>query len=279
MRLPIALFAAASAVLCAGAAQAASIEIKDAVARVTIVPENRSDVRVEIVRANGELPLRIRTEGDRTVVDGDLDRAIRNCRGEGERAEVHVRRVGKVPYADMPQVVIRAPRHVAVSSNGAVVGSIGRTAGLQLTSSGCSHWTVADVAGDVAIRESGIGAVRMGEADRLNIRLSGAGSIHATRVRHAMDATLSGAGGVSVQELNGSLNARVSGVGRVEVDSGRASNVTAQVSGVGGVEFGGVAESVDATVSGVGGVRVKSVTGPVRQSVSGIGKVRIGGPN
>eukprot|EP01035_Chromulina_nebulosa_P060065 gene60065-82174_t len=43
---------AAAAVMAAGAAQAASIEIRDAVARVTVVPEARSDIKVEVTRPN-----------------------------------------------------------------------------------------------------------------------------------------------------------------------------------------------------------------------------------
>ena len=36
----------------AGAAQAASVEVKDAVARVTVVPEARSDIKVEVISPN-----------------------------------------------------------------------------------------------------------------------------------------------------------------------------------------------------------------------------------
>ena len=40
---------AAAAASPRGAAHAASVEIRDAVARVTVVPEDRADVRVEII--------------------------------------------------------------------------------------------------------------------------------------------------------------------------------------------------------------------------------------
>lgn len=131
MRLQTILLAAV-AVLSAGAAQAATVEVKDAVARVTVIPENRSDVRVEIVSPNSRLPLGIRTLGDRTIVDGDLNRRIRNCRGSGERASVEVRGVGSVAYAEMPQVVIHTPRDVHIDTGGAVFGAVGRSASLEL---------------------------------------------------------------------------------------------------------------------------------------------------
>lgn len=259
----------------AGAAQAASVEIKDAVARVIVIPEDRSDVRVEVTAANPRLPLTIRTLGDRTVIDGDLERRIRDCHGRGERQRIKVRGVGEVAHADTPQVVIRTPRDVHISADGAVSGVIGRARSVRLSNSGCSSWTVADVAGKAAISESGAGSVRMGAAESLEVDISGAGSVHATRIRNGLDAELSGAGGVSIDELYGPVSADVSGVGKVRVASGRASSLRASVSGVGGVEFDGPVGALNASISGLGGVSVKSVSGPVRKSVSGIGRVRI----
>ena len=275
MRLQFALIAAAAA-FTASAAQAATIEIKDAVARVTVVPEDRGDIRVEVVRPNAQLPLTVRTFGDKTIIDGDLEHRIHGCNGSGDHVRVRVRGVGEVNWSEMPQVVIHTPRDVSLQSNGAVQGAIGRSASLELHDSGCSAWTVADVAGAATIRESGAGSIRMGQSSRLDVHLSGAASIHATRVREDLDASLSGAGGVHVGDLSGAMQARVSGVGQIKVDGGKATSVRASVSGVGGVEFGGVADSLDASVSGMGNVQVRQVTGAVTKSVSGIGHVRIG---
>jgi len=276
MRIQIALLAAAAA-LSAGAAQAASVEIRDAVARITVVPQDRADVRVEIIKAHPELPLSVNTTAGHTVIDGDLDRKIRDCNGMNDRPRVNVRGVGKVAYEDMPQVVIYTPRAVDVAAGGAVQGAIGRSASLKLRNSGCASWTIADVAGEAQIHQSGAGAVRMGASERLDVRLSGAAHIHATRVRQGgLDAQLSGAGGVKVDQVSGPVDARVSGVGQIEVDSGRATTVRASVSGIGQVQFDGSADDLDASISGLGSIRVKEVTGSVTKSVSGGGSVRVG---
>lgn len=276
MRLRL-IIVTAAATLSAGAANAASVELRDAVARVTVVPQDRADIKVEIVKANPKLPLEVRVEGDRTVVDGDLRRKIRGCDGMSDKPRVNVRGVGKVAYEDMPQVVIYTPRAVDVSAGGAVHGAIGRSASLRLRNSGCAAWTIADVAGEAQIHQSGAGAVRMGASERLDVRLSGAAHIHATKVRAGgLDAQLSGAGGVQVGEVRGPLEARVSGVGQIEVDGGRASRVRASVSGIGQVEFDGSADDLDASISGLGSIRVKEVTGSVTKSVSGGGSVRVG---
>jgi hypothetical protein len=275
MGLKVAMLAAVAA-LSAGAAQAASIEIRDAVVRVTVIPEDRSDVRVEVVRPNAQLPLDISTSGDRTVIDGDLRHRVRDCDREGPNARVKVRGIGAVTWDEMPQLVIRTPRSVVLHSNGAAYGSIGRSASLEIHNSGCSGWTIADVTGEAQIHESGAGSVRMGASDRLVVRLSGAGQVHATQVRQSLDALLSGAGGFKLDRIGGSMNAQVSGVGQIRVADGHATNVRAQVSGVGGVSFGGVADSLDAQISGFGGIKVREVRGPVRKQISGAGNVTIG---
>lgn len=277
MRLAMALFAAASTLCAAGAASAAaSVEIKDAVARVTVVPEDRTDVKVEMITTNSSLPLEVRTVGSQTVIDGNLNHRITDCKTRGDHPNAYVRGVGDIRYENMPQIVIHTPRAVVVETSGAVYGTVGRSASIDLENSGCSAWTLADVAGDATLRASGAGSVRMGSAGHLLAKLSGAGSLHATNLRQGLDATLSGAGSVDVDSLSGPMQAHVSGVGHIKVQEGHASNVQASVSGVGSVDFGGDAQSLNASISGFGGIRVKAVSGSVSKSVSGGGHVSIG---
>ncbi|MCW5761521.1 MAG: DUF2807 domain-containing protein, partial [Phenylobacterium sp.] len=245
-------------------------------ARVTVVPEDRADIKVDIVRTHAKLPLAVRTLGDKTVVDGDLHRTIRGCNVASRQPHVTVNGVGRVDYEQMPQVVIYTPRNVSLSANGAVVGAIGRSGALDLSNSGCSAWTIADVAGAAEIHESGAGVIRMGASDRLEVHLSGAANIDAARVRKSLDARLSGAGNVRIAEFTGDMQAQVSGVGRIDVKNGKATSVRASVSGVGSVGFDGTTQDLDASISGLGGVRVEQVTGNVRKSVSGGGRVSIG---
>lgn len=260
----------------AGAASAApSVEIRDAVARVIVIPEDRSDIKVEMLTVNRALPLEVRTSGGETIIDGGLRHRIHSCHTRGDHPSAAVFGVGSVDYKDMPQVVIHAPKAVVLEAGGAVVGSIGRSASLELEDSGCSAWTVADVSGDAQLRESGVGSVRMGSAGRLDVRLSGSGNLRATTVG-GLDASVSGAGGVTINELTGPMDAHVSGVGSVKVMGGAAGAVRASISGVGSIDFRGRAESLDAEISGIGGIRVKEVTGRVTKSISGGGHVTIG---
>jgi len=277
MRLAIALFAAASALCAAGAAAAApSVEIKDAVARVIVVPEDRADVKVEMITTNGALPLEVRTMGSQTLISGNLAHRITDCRTRGDHPSAYVRGVGDIHYENMPQVVIHTPKAVSVETNGAVYGTVGRSGSIDLNNSGCSAWTLADVAGDVTLRASGAGSVRMGSAGHLKADLSGAGGLHATSVRQGLDAALSGAGSVTIENLAGPMKADVSGAGHIKIEQGHATTMQASVSGVGSVDFGGDAQTLNASISGFGGIRVKAVSGNVSKSVSGIGHVTIG---
>jgi hypothetical protein len=276
MRLKVGLLAAAVGLGVAGAAAAApSIEIRDAVARVVVIPEDRADVKVEMLTTNRDLPLEVRQTSDGVTIDGHLWHRIRDCHANGDHPSTSVRGVGRVDYKDMPQVVIHTPKAVSLESNGAIVGSVGRSASLEIHNSGCSAWTIADVAGDATLQDSGVGAIRMGQAQRLDVHLSGVTNVHVNRVS-GLDASLSGTGGLTLNELNGPMEARVSGAGHIKVLQGNASAMRASISGVGGIEFGGQAQTLDAQISGIGGIRVKSVTGSVTKSVSGLGHVTIG---
>lgn len=274
MRALILTFAAVT-LATASAANAASLEIRNAVARVTIIPEDRQDIAVEFLRRNADLPMTVRKVGDVTRVEGDVTMQSQHCRQEGGQPRVTSRNRRSVDYDDMPILVVRTPRRVSVETLGAVYGTVGRSAGLDLVKHGCGDWTVANVDGPLSVRETGAGRLRFGSAGQTSLHLSGAADVHAGVIRGPLDVRLSGAGQVVVEELRGALDAVVSGVGKVKVLTGKAESVRAAVSGLGGIDFGGVAGSLRASISGFGNIWVREVTGQVVRSVSGGGRVTI----
>jgi hypothetical protein len=269
-------FIAGAAVMAAGSAQAASIEIRDAVARVTVVPEARSDIKVEVTRRNDELPLTIRTTGDRTILDGDLDRRIRNCHSAGEGSSVTVRGAGTVRWEDMPQVIIRTPREANVVAGGAVFGTVGRSASLVLDNAGCGDWTIANVEGAARIAQAGSGDTRMGSSGSLRIRVAGSGDVAAASVKSGLDISIAGSGSARVSAASGALDISVAGSGDVVIGGGTASNMTVAIAGSGDVDFQGTAANLRARIAGSGDVHVNAVTGEVSKTVMGSGAVRIG---
>lgn len=276
MGLRIVLLAGVAAIGAGAAAHAASVEVKDAVARVTVVPEDRSDIKIEVIAPNPKLPLTVRTLGDRTILDGDLDHKIRNCHSSADRSWVTVRGVGQVDWAEMPQVVIHTPKEVNVDAGGAVFGTVGRSAKLNLGNSGCGDWTIANVEGPAKISQAGSGDTRMGSSGGLKVRVAGSGDVAAADVHGGLDVTIAGSGDTSVKSIDGPLEVSVAGSGDVTVGGGRATTMKVSVAGSGDVDFNGSADSLQARIAGSGDVRVKEVKGEVSKMVMGSGGVRVG---
>ena len=123
--MKIAVYAAASAAVLAAfaAAQPAAAqeaEIRNAVARVIVIPEDRADIAVEITRGSADLPqLTVERRGSKVRIDGGLGRrrsmlqfnsdSIRECndgradaRQPGAGATVEVRSKGRIRLEDAP---------------------------------------------------------------------------------------------------------------------------------------------------------------------------------
>lgn len=278
MRLPMIFAGFGVALAAAGAALAASpqVEIKDAVARVTVIPEDRSDIKVEFLSTNPQLPLQVRSQGGKTIVDGDLDRKIRSCDGSGTRSSVRVD--GRTyQYADMPQVVVRTPRDVDVEAGGAVFGAVGKSASLELSNAGCGDWTIANVAGALHVNQAGSGDTQTGTAGAAKLRVAGSGDVTTQAIAGPLEVDIAGSGDVWAASVNGPLNVKIAGSGDVKVAGGQGGAMTATVAGSGDVDFRGSADSLKARIAGSGDVRVKAVKGEVSKAIVGSGAVTVGG--
>jgi len=276
MRAFLTLGVATAALLGATAAQAASIEFKDAVARVVVIPEDRTDVKVEFLTTNPGLPLTVRTEGDKTVVDGDLrSMAIHNCRTVNGEATVNVK--GKSYGWDaLPQVVVRVPMDAKVAGGGAVFGSIGRTDSLSLANAGCGDWTVGNVGGELKINLAGSGDTTVGTAGDTAINIAGSGDVKTAAITGALAVNIAGSGDVQSAAVSGPVSANIMGSGDVTIRGGEVGALAVSIAGSGDVVVMAAAESVSAKIAGSGDVRVIRVSGSVSKKVAGSGEVIIG---
>ena len=277
MRAGLALMVLGAAAAAGGAAGAATrVEVSQAVARVTVLPEDRADVVVDLVRANPRLPLSIARVGDTVRVQGRVGGWGTNCHAWLGRPSVHVWGVGDVRWDDMPQIVVHAPRDVRVGAGGAVFGVIGRSASVDLAVSGCGDWTVADTAGKMRLGLSGSGDVRAGAAGATEVHVAGAGDVFLRRVDGGLSSATSGSGDVTVGQVNGPLGVRISGSGDFRGHGGQVTDMEVSIAGSGDASFAGVAQSLNASVAGSGDVTVAQVTGPVSKHVAGSGDVHVG---
>lgn len=274
----------------AGAASAVEVEIKNAVARVVVIPEARSDVDVQITggQTSGLPAIRVeRTGGGKVVLDGGLDRKIRGCQQTGvvsgeavdptnppSNLTIDVRDHGRIKLADAPLVTLRVPMAVEVGGNGAVFGSIARSDSVELGAAGCGDWTVANTAGALRVSVAGSGDVRAGTSRSLKASIAGSGDVRAVSTGPA-EVSIAGSGDVRIGRVDGDVDASIAGSGDVRVEGGRVARVKASIAGSGDVMIDAAADTVEASVIGSGDVRVASA-GSVKKSIMGSGSVSVG---
>jgi len=266
-------------VMLAGAALAApSVEIRNAAARVVVIPEQRPDVAVQVVRTNPRLPLHIdRSFGERTVLDGGINSSrIQSCDSVMHRIYVRVWGVGRVAYEDLPVIVVRTPLDAKVGASGAVFGSVSRSDSLELANAGCGDWTVGNVRGELKISQAGSGDTRAGSAGKGTIHVAGSGDISTQTIAGGLTVGVAGSGDVTAASIDGPLNVRIAGSGDVKIGGGHATSADVHIAGSGDMVFKGRADSLKANVAGSGDVDVAHVSGPVSKSIVGSGDVNVG---
>ena len=244
---------------------------------MTIIPEARSDVQVSIIRTHPKLRLSVSTIGDRVVIDGRLvGRAMTGHAAFGG-SNVMIWGVGNVGPDALPKVVIHTPMDAKVSARGAVFGDVGRAASVDLATSGCGDWTVANVSGPLKIATAGSGDIRAGSAASGHLRVSGSSDVSLRDLAGGLDAATSGAGDITVASVSGPFRARVAGSGDIKAHGGTVTDMDVSIAGSGDVSLAGSAQSLKASIAGSGDVTVTRVTGPITKSVVGSGDVTIGG--
>lgn len=263
-------------------AQQQQIEIKNAAARVVVSPEDRQDVIYEVFAGDPRLPLKIRHQGHKLIIDGGIKRErFRGCEvhvdPNGRRSgDVHVAGLGQIAWSQIPQVTIYTPRSVKLTASGAVFGSVGRAGDLYLANDGCGDWTLADVSGRLHVNQAGAGSSRAGHAGSAQLLVAGSGGVSMGDVGGDLVIDMADAGEVRVASVNGALRVRVAGPGGARIEGGRATAMNASVAGAGSVIFYGVAQSLKATIAGSGDIRAARVIGKVEKQTIGSGKVIAG---
>lgn len=299
---PAYLVAAATAALAlAGVAHAGEVEIRDAVARVVVIPEDRTDIAVEIEHGSSTLDrLTVTRRGSDIIIDGGLSgSAVRNCtsgpanaRQPGEGARVEVRGHGTINVSDAPLVVVRTPRDVDVDagrsggrsrllgivrggSGGAVFGSIGRGASsIELGNRGCGDWTVANTDGDLDISNSGSGTIRAGTSRTLELSVAGSGGVSAGATGEA-EIAIAGSGDVRLARA-GSTEVSVAGSGDVTIDRIQGESLEVAIAGSGDVRVNdGEVSTIEVSIAGSGDVVFNGRTRDVSASIMGSGDVRV----
>jgi len=181
---------------------------------------------------------------------------------QGEPAGVKVEGDDNLlPYIEITQegdrLIIRDRSHV----------NLDPTDGLKIYITSPEYNTIdASGAGDI------VGQTKITSSDELNLRLSGAGSIHMEVNAPTVDCSLSGAGSAYLKGQAKNVDIELSGVGSTHCYDLQAENTKVDVSGVGSADvFASV--KLDATVNGVGSINYKGNASDVSQHANGVGSI------
>lgn len=234
--------------------------------------------------------LKVGVAGQELVLDGELDRRIRDCRRLNGSFSVGVAKLGRIERSAMPVITVRTPRDVSLAASGAVISAVGASRSADLRLSGCGDAEIGpveqllelDVSGSGDVRANDVGAADIdssGSADlalgavagaldadlsgsgsltsgdvagEANVRLAGSGEVRMGAVRGPLTAKLGGSGDIEVAEAGGDLELAVAGSGDLAVRGGEAGRVKAEIAGSGGISFAGTAASLEASIAGSG---------------------------
>ena len=279
---------AAALALSAQAATAQTVKVENAVARLVYMPENRSDIAVEISQGSSNLPAPTVTRTARGVeINGGVNGRGRTlhsyqCNGgsrqqpperPGEGVSVTVRGYGRIEAMDAPLIVVRGPRDIEINTGGAVYGAVGRGAdNVKVRSGGCGDWVIANVTGNTDIAVGGSGRFWAGRADNVRIAIGGSGDVNVSEAG-SLDVSIGGSGDVKVMQLTERANIAIAGSGDVQIVGGNIDSLSSTIAGSGDIDFGGTTRDLSVNIMGAGDVRVNRVTGNISRRVMGVGKV------
>ena len=264
------------------------LRFKYLAAHVTITPEDRQDVSIEITNpGHAPMPTVVR-DGEDIVVDGHLANRV-DC-DEADGADL--RGYSRVSLADLPQIVVHTPRTLHVDYDGAGLAEIGPSQSLHLEVSGCGGANAADVAEALEVDVRGSGRVQAGAAHSLNADVMGSGGLTTGAIADGAYVSVFGSGSVTVASVTGTLKSGSHGSGDVTVSAGTITNaefdlfgsggatvtapiqrLKASIHGSGDVEVHGAVGDVDASIFGSGSVHATSITGAIHKETMGSGDV------
>jgi Putative auto-transporter adhesin, head GIN domain len=271
------------------------LKVRDAAAVLKIIPEDRTDIAVEIANPGRLVTPSVRLDGTAVVVDGNLGRRVRDCDADATSFSVTVNGVGRLEMEELPVITARVPRAADVSVGGAVWSEVGPSQSADLSFTGCGPAKIADVTGELDLRSAGSGSITAGAAGTASVSAAGSGDASVGAVAGKLSVSVAGSGDVEVASLTGPLDVSIAGSGDVTVKGGAVSDSDISIAGSGGVDIvgavakldvsimgsgdvtvRGAAQSVDANIMGSGDVQVVSVTGGVQKAVMGSGSVTVG---
>lgn len=246
------------------------VELSGIAARLRVVPENRTDISVEI-EPGVNLPIpTARLERGHLVIDGGLGMTTNNCRTRFDGVGLaEVPGVGAVDVEAMPVIVVRTPRQLNLLVRGVVVSDIGASDGGRVRIDGCGDARVGNAAYALEVGLHGFGNVDVGAVrGTLTAQLFGVGNLSVARADGDAIANLIGSGDLTVGPVGGAMEARMQGSGELTVGAVGAG-AALRLPGSGPVHFGAITGRTTIEASGSSVARIDAVRGDMHVALDG----------
>lgn len=256
------------------AAPAAELVLDGLVARITILPEPRSDIYVVVRPGGSGLPsVSVTQEGERTIVTSGVE--VGACAQSGATMRVGLRDGRQVEMGEAPEIIVRAPRSFRVEgADSALIGRIERSEDLHIRQAGCAFWDIGEVVTLQADMSGGAHLTASGAATA-NLAAAAGAAVTIGPVANLV-AEASAGGMIGVAAVNGAVEASASGGGRIEIGSGRATTFRAVASSGGRILHRGEIVNLHATAVAGGQIEVSQAESILSRSVSAGGQVIVG---
>jgi len=289
----LSVFASAVSLACAGSSQAQihllsdgpQIELRDMVARIVVMPEDRSDIDIRVRYGKVHVPtLMVSHHGNVTVLNGHLSNPNKNFgfkfridindtdNGEVDKGTVFISGLGNVNIGDLPLVFVRVPQNAVVKDSAYSFGQVKPSKSLDFIMNGNGDWQIEPVSGSLSVIDSGSGTLHVSSAGDSIIDSMGSGDIDIGSARN-LRISLSGSGGFSSGQ---SLDTELQNSGSGDVNLGRVRNLRAQLNGSGDLTLATVG-GISVVNNGTSDVRIARANGPVNLDLSGSGDINIQG--
>ena len=284
-------------------AQAADrLQLKNLRANVEIIPENRTDISVEVdMKGSADSAPQISYSGNTVTVAGNLQTGRKTFRVSfnlDRRMDIdkskQMSRVHRDHPAGLPTLVIHTPMKVSLKSSALVFGHIGPSQAVRIEDSGDGEWRIDTVsqeasvegdggtdfylagAGSAGIDLLGTGNVALGETQTLWSSQWGSGDVTVNKVARDADVELSGIGDFKATSVSGKLRVLIDDAGSVSVQDGDVDTLRVRtLDGIGAVRFGGTVRDADINIGTLTKVSIHKLTGSLKKTTRQSASVEI----
>lgn len=240
---------------------ATGVALEEIAAVLTIIAEDRDDVAVEYQAARGLPAARAYVSGDTLVIDGGLNLDEHPCTERfSANGVARLPTVGNFRASDLPRLVVRTPRQIDVTVGGAVLATVGPSAGGYVSSHGCGDMTIAQASGSLDASLMGFGDVEIADQTApLRASLYGLGDMRIGRTADA-ELNLIGVGDLDAKASSGSVKGFLQGTGNLQIAS-IAKGAILDLPGAGDFRIGAIAGPFSFKSGGAGRADIASLNG------------------